>query len=125
MGISHYTINEKVSKTRASAETVPRRTREPSAGIEGRQAGVAVVGGVKNRRWLGGGQPELLAPHGGQQYNPVFDSLRKKKWLYPRFNEGCSHFSFCNDMCYIFFVPGFTCLVSLMIVRIDDFVINS
>lgn len=56
---------------------------------------------------------------------PVFDSLRKKKWLYPRFNEGCSHFSFCNDMCYIFFVPGFTCLVSLMIVRIDDFVINS
>ena len=58
-------------------------------------------------------------------YDPVFDSLRKKKWLYPRFNEGCSHFSFCNDMCYIFFVPGFTCLVSLMIVRIDDFVINS
>ena len=58
-------------------------------------------------------------------YNPVFDSLRKKKWLYPRFNEGCSHFSFCNDMCYIFFVPGFTCLVSLMIVRIADFVINS
>ena len=58
-------------------------------------------------------------------YTPVFDSLRKKKWLYPRFNEGCSHFSFCNDMCYIFFVPGFTCLVSLMIVRIDDFVINS
>ena len=58
-------------------------------------------------------------------YDPVFDSLRKKKWLYPRFNVGCSHFSFCNDMCYIFFVPGFTCLVSLMIVRIDDFVINS
>ena len=61
----------------------------------------------------------------GGMFNPVFDSLRKKKWLYPRFNEGCSHFSFCNDMCYIFFVPGFTCLVSLMIVRIDDFVINS
>ena len=59
------------------------------------------------------------------RYNPVFDSLRKKKWLSPRFNEGCSHFSLCNDMCYIFFVPGFTCLVSLMIVRIDDFVINS
>ena len=119
MGISYYTINEKVSKTRFQRHQEDFVIKNFSI-----KKGLFAIAGLQIFLTLAF-LLYLISFNTYQSYNPVFDSLRKKKWLYPRFNEGCSHFSFCNDMCYIFFVPGFTCLVSLMIVRIDDFVINS
>ena len=79
MGIDHYTINEKVSKTRVMTceyhDTPPEiRFTDILTVLNYHYSGIARK--YKQLKVKFDRRKTLL-------YNPVFDSLRKKKWLYP------------------------------------------
>lgn len=59
------------------------------------------------------------------KYNPIFDTLLLKKACYPLELHGLQAFVVCIDMCYFLVFVPVECFVSLIILLIFAFEMNS